>query len=136
MVYLIRGPAAGGRGAGAGDAARHTAGPAAGLLLTEPIRGLADLAAHALAAPWLATAPRGDGHGVLVWPGLLASDGSTTVLRQFLRWLGYDARGWDLSRNRGPTNAVLAGLPRAIDDHVRRTGRPVSVIGWSLGGIY
>src|ERR1700683_1220524 len=100
MVYLIREPAA-------GDAASHPAGPGAGLLLTEPIRGVGDLAAHALAAPWLATAPRGDGHGVLVWPGLLASDTSTVPLRQFLRWLGYNVHGWELGRNRGPTDAVL-----------------------------
>ena len=67
MVYLIREPAAdAGYGADGGDAASQTAGPGAGLLLTEPIRGLADLAALTLAAPWLATAPRGDGHGVLV----------------------------------------------------------------------
>jgi hypothetical protein len=140
-MYLIRGAGTGaGTGAGASSApepaSKSTAGPAAGLLLTEPVRGFADLAAFWMATPWLAAAPRGDGHGVLVWPGLLASDVSTTALRQFLRWLGYDARGWNLGRNRGPTDAVLAGLPRAIGDHVRRTGRPVSVIGWSLGGIY
>jgi pimeloyl-ACP methyl ester carboxylesterase len=118
-----------------GDTPDAAAAPSARLLLTEPVRGLADLAAF-LAAPWLAAAPRGDGHGVLVWPGLLASDRSTTALRQFLRWLGYDVRGWDLGRNRGPTDAVLAGLPRALADHFRRTGRPVSLVGWSLGGIY
>ena len=137
MVYLIREPAAdAGYGAGAGDAASRPAGPGVGLLLTEPIRGLADLAAHALAAPWLATAPRGDGHGVLVWPGLLASDTSTTMLRQFLRLLGYQVRGWDLGRNRGPTDAVLDALPRVLMAHAERTGRPVSLVGWSLGGIY
>jgi pimeloyl-ACP methyl ester carboxylesterase len=111
-------------------------GPSAGLLLTEPLRGLADLAALLLAAPGLLAAPRGDGHGVLVFPGLLAGDTSTAPLRTFLRWLGYDVRGWDLGRNRGPTEAVLAGLPRAVLDHSERTGRPVSLIGWSLGGIY
>ncbi len=122
----------------AGDAAGpgSTAGPAVTLLLTEPLRGLADLAALPLAAPWLAAAPRGDGHGVLVWPGLLASDPSTAVLRQFLRWLGYDARGWDLGRNRGPTAAVLAGLPVTVAAHAERTGGPVSLVGWSLGGIF
>ncbi len=122
----------------AGDAAGPvpTAGPAATLLLTEPLRGLADLAALPLAAPWLAAAPRGDGHGVLVWPGLLASDTSTAVLRQFLRWLGHDVRGWDLGRNRGPTAAVLAGLPETITAHAERTGGPVSLVGWSLGGIF
>jgi len=111
-------------------------GPSAGLFLTEPIRGLVDLAALLLAAPWLATAPRGDGHGVLVLPGLLASDTSTLPLRGYLGWLGYDVRGWDLGSNRGPTEAVLAGLPRALLAQARRTGRPVSLVGWSLGGIY
>jgi len=136
-VYLIREPAAdAGYGADAGDAASQPAGPSAGLLLTEPIRGLVDLAALTLAAPWLATAPRGDGHGVLVWPGLLASDTSTAALRQFLRLLGYPVRGWDLGRNRGPTDAVLDGLPRVLMAHVERTGGPVSLVGWSLGGIY
>ena len=110
--------------------------PATGLLLTEPVRGLADDAALLLATPVLAAAPRGDGHGVLVFPGLLASDTSTVPLRAFLRWLGYDVRGWDLGRNHGPTEAVLAGLPRAVLDHAERTGRPVSLIGWSLGGVY
>jgi pimeloyl-ACP methyl ester carboxylesterase len=97
---------------------------------------VADLAALLVAAPWLATAPRGDGHGVLVLPGLLASDTSTLPLRGFLGWLGYAVRGWDLGRNRGPTEDVLAGLPRALLTHVRRTGHPVSLVGWSLGGIY
>ena len=137
-MYLIRGGSW-----GTGDAAppasddEHPAGgPSAGLLLTEPIRGLADLATLLLAAPGLAAAPRGDGHGVLVFPGLLAGDSSTVPLRAFLRWLGYDVRGWDLGRNHGPSEAVLAGLPRALLDHAERTGRPVSLVGWSLGGIY
>jgi predicted alpha/beta hydrolase family esterase len=110
--------------------------PTLGLYLTEPARGLADLVALPLAVPWLAAAPHGDGHGVLVLPGLLASDGSTVLLRQFLRWLGYDVHGWALGRNEGPTQAVLDGLPRALAEHAQRTGGPVSVIGWSLGGIY
>ncbi len=129
MVYLTAGDA--------GDpwAGRRT-GPSSALLLTEPIRGLVDLATLPLASPWLATAPRGDGHGVLVLPGLLASDRSTVPLRQFLRLLGYDVRGWGLGRNRGPTEEVLDQLPRALQDHVQRTGRAVSLAGWSLGGIF
>ena len=138
MMYLVRG---GSRGTGDAapvgpDGGKAGTGPSAGLLLTEPIRGLADLAALLLAAPGLAAAPRGDGHGVLVFPGLLAGDSSTVPLRAFLRWLGYDVRGWDLGRNHGPTEAVLAGLPRALLDHAERTGRPVSLVGWSLGGVY
>jgi pimeloyl-ACP methyl ester carboxylesterase len=137
-MYLIR---EGSRGTGdaappASDDGHPAGGPSAALLLTEPIRGLADLVALLLAAPGLAAAPRGDGHGVLVFPGLLAGDSSTVPLRAFLHWLGYDVRGWDLGRNHGPSEAVLAGLPRALLDHAERTGRPVSLVGWSLGGIY
>ena len=112
------------------------AGPAMGLYLSEPVRGLAGLAAMPIAAPWLAKAPHGDGHGVLVLPGLLASDASTAVLRRYLRRLGYLAAGWNLGRNHGPTGQVLAGLPRELSGLADRTGRPVSVVGWSLGGIY
>jgi hypothetical protein len=143
-MYLIRGAGSGPSANGSAarkPAANGTSGhrpgsPSPGLLLTEPVRGLADLTAFWLAAPWLAAAPRGDGHGVLVWPGLLASDTSTVPLRQFLRWLGYNVHGWELGRNRGPTDAVLDGLPRALAEHAARTGQPVSLIGWSLGGVF
>jgi pimeloyl-ACP methyl ester carboxylesterase len=142
VTYLIRGVTSGASDGAARSAegsdspGSDPAGPSARLLLAEPILGLAGLAALPLAAPWLATAPRGDGHGVLVLPGFLASDTTTVPLRRFLRWLGYDARGWDLGRNNGPTEAVLAGLPRTLVAHARQTGRPVSLVGWSLGGIY
>ena len=112
------------------------AAPSPVLLLTEPLRWLVDLSGLPLAMPWLLTAPRGDGHGVLVLPGLLANDTSTVALRRFLSWLGYNVRGWDMGRNHGPTEAVLAGLPRALLDHAGRTGAPVSLVGWSLGGVY
>jgi alpha/beta hydrolase fold len=112
------------------------AGPSIPLYLTEPARGLADLAVLPLAAGWLASAPRGDGHGVLVLPGLLASDMSTSLLRRYASWLGYDVHGWQLGRNVGPTAHVLDELPRELAGLARRTGGPVSVIGWSLGGIY
>jgi pimeloyl-ACP methyl ester carboxylesterase len=125
-----------GHAAGDASADGRPAGPPAGLYLTEPARGLGGLAVLPLAAPWLAAAPRGDRHGVLVLPGLLASDLSTALLRRFLRWLGYDVRGWDLGRNLGPTDAVLDGLPGAVAALAERTGGPVSVVGWSLGGIY
>jgi pimeloyl-ACP methyl ester carboxylesterase len=111
-------------------------GPSMGLLVSEPVRGLAGFAAIPLAAPWLLSAPRGDGHGVLVIPGFLASDVSTTVLRRFVRRLGYQVAGWNLGRNRGPTGRVVDELPRELSALAERTGGPVSVIGWSLGGIY
>jgi pimeloyl-ACP methyl ester carboxylesterase len=110
--------------------------PPLGLYLTEPARGLVDLASLPVAALWLPIAPPGDGHAVLVLPGLLASDASTLPLRQLVRWLGYDVHGWELGRNRGPTDAVLDGLPAALKTLAGSSGGPVSIIGWSLGGIY
>jgi pimeloyl-ACP methyl ester carboxylesterase len=110
--------------------------PSAGLYFSEPIRGLAGLGKMPLAAPWLASAPRGDHHGVLVLPGLLASDASTAVLRRFLRRLGYQVQGWNLGRNLGPTEQVLDRLPRELSALAGRSAGPVSVIGWSMGGIY
>ena len=124
-MFLLKGPRTGPDGY-----------PSLGLYLTEPARGLADLASLPLAALWLPTAPRGDGHAVLVLPGLLASDTSTLPLRQFARWLGYDVHGWELGRNRGPTVKVLDGLPATLRTLAGRSGAPVSIIGWSLGGIY
>ena len=131
-MYLIQG---GSRGTGdaappASDDGHPAGGPSAGLLLTEPIRGLADLAALLLASPGLAAAPRGDGHGVLVFPGLLAGDSSTVPLRAFLRWLGYDVRGWDLGRNHGPTEAVLAGMPGSSSI---MPNEPAGPYPWSAG---
>ena len=53
-----------------------------------------EYAASLAAAPWLLSAPRGDGHAVLVYPGFLATDFSTRPLRRLLRTLGHDAHGW------------------------------------------
>lgn len=123
------------RDTAAGGTAGLPAGPAARFFLTEPARGLADFG-MLLTASWLAAAPRGDGHGVLVLPGFLASDTSTGVLRRFLRRLGYNVRGWEIGRNLGPTELVLDQLPRAVTALANWTGQPVSLIGWSLGGVY
>jgi pimeloyl-ACP methyl ester carboxylesterase len=118
------------------DTAAEPRPPALGLFLTEPMRGAIEFAALPWAVPWLARAPHGDGHGVLVLPGLMASDASTRVLRQFLRRLGYRVEGWALGRNRGPTTEILDGMPRVLTGLVEHSGGPVSIIGWSLGGIY
>jgi pimeloyl-ACP methyl ester carboxylesterase len=90
------------------------------------------------AAPLLRQAPRGDGHSVLVMPGLGASDRSTTVIRGFLSSLGYRAYPWNLGTNLGPRMPDLpAELARRLDEVFVDTGdRKVSLVGWSLGGVY
>src|SRR5258707_14256745 len=74
--------------------------PSRTLLLLEG-RALQELGAFMLLRPWLAAAPRGDGHPGLVLPGLLASDFSTQPLRSFLKAQGYAVHGWKQGRNLG-----------------------------------
>ncbi|SHG07507.1 hypothetical protein SAMN05443575_1301 [Jatrophihabitans endophyticus] len=113
--------------------------PSLALFLTEPARTAYRVGTLPLAAPWLVRAPRpaaGDGHGVLVLPGLMTTDASTALLRRFVRGLGHTAWGWRLGRNLGPTRDILDGMPRAVDLLAERTGGPVSLLGWSLGGVF
>jgi pimeloyl-ACP methyl ester carboxylesterase len=86
------------------------------------------------AAPGLAAEPRGDGGTVLVFPGYGTGDASTAVLRAYLRWLGHRARGWGLGRNTGEVAAFIRRTTPLVADAAQRAGRPVSLIGWSLGG--
>jgi pimeloyl-ACP methyl ester carboxylesterase len=90
----------------------------------------------ATAGPLLVAAPRGDGHPVLVLPGFRGDDDSTRPLRWFLRRLGYHVHGWGLGTNVGPTARITDGLTARFADLVERHDEPVSVIGWSLGGVY
>jgi pimeloyl-ACP methyl ester carboxylesterase len=107
------------------------------LLLWLEGRSLWELASLPLALPWLlAGVPRGDGHSVLVLPGLLASDVSTRPLRTFLTHKGYDVHGWQQGRNLGPREGVFQAMQQTLDQLYRARGAPVSLVGWSLGGIY
>ncbi len=103
-----------------------------------PLEGRAwfELAGMMAAVPLLRGAPAGDGHPVLVLPGFLASDTSTRALRWFLRDRGYRVHGWRLGRNLGPTPECVQGIGKCFLDLRERYGRPVTLLGWSLGGIY
>lgn len=109
--------------------------PSRSLLLME-VRAIPEFAAFFASYPLIAAAPRGDGHSVLVLPGLITSDRATVALRTYLAGQGYDVHGWELGRNYGP----LPGFERRMKEKVARlaetSGRKVSLVGWSLGGIY
>jgi pimeloyl-ACP methyl ester carboxylesterase len=102
----------------------------------EQVRAARELASVRARRALLRDVPRGDGHAVLVLPGLLAGDFSTVPLRRFLRTLCYDARGWKLGINRGPRSGLREQLRKRLLYLADRHGRPVSLVGWSLGGIY
>jgi pimeloyl-ACP methyl ester carboxylesterase len=87
-----------------------------------------------LRAPELARAPRGGGEPVLVLPGFAASDASTAALRSYLRWLGYDARGWGLGTNRGDLPALVPRVIALLEDRAAAARGRVRCVGWSLGG--
>ena len=86
--------------------------------------------------PALMQAHSGDGHPVIVFPGLSASDGSTLPLRGFLANLGYDVSGWNQGYNFGPRAGILETARRQLEDTFASSGEKVSLVGWSLGGIY
>lgn len=74
----------------------------------------------------------GRGQAVMVIPGFLASDIYTVRLRNTLAAAGYDAHGWGLGKNRGITRPLF----EALLDRIDALPAPLTLIGWSLGGLY
>src|SRR6195952_4569546 len=99
-------------------------------------RALHEFGAFLGALPLLSLAPRGDGHPVLVLPGLVASDSSTRPLRTFLGNRGYAVSGWRQGRNLGLRDGVQDGMLDLVRELHETHGRKVSLVGWSLGGLY
>lgn len=81
-------------------------------------------------------APKGDGHPVMVLPGFMTGDFSTKVLRRYLRDLGYTSLPWTLGRNLGYTEHLDDQLNDRIKQIYRDSGKKITLIGWSLGGVY
>jgi pimeloyl-ACP methyl ester carboxylesterase len=114
---------------------KHPVAPSPWLIAME-FRFFWELGAVIPAWPVLRRAPVGDGHAIIVFPGLSASDGTTLPLRGFLANLGHDVSGWNQGYNFGPRAGVLQTAKQQLIDTFQATGKKVSLIGWSLGGIY
>src|SRR5262249_46769430 len=106
--------------------------PLSGLI--RETRGLLELPRLALRFRDLARQPRGQGQPVLLLPGYGAGDGSTAILKCYLRMLGYRVRGWGLGRNHGDVADLMPRVLKRIGSFARRTQQEVRLIGWSLGG--
>ncbi len=106
----------------------------------DPLATLRELAAPVefaellLRLPQLAAAPRGAGEPVLVLPGFGGGDGSTALLRRYLRYLGYAVDGWGLGTNRGNVQQLLEQLLQLVATSAADSGQPLRLVGWSLGG--
>jgi len=80
--------------------------------------------------------PKGDGHPVIVFPGFLAGDILTGPLRRRLGELGYWNAGWRFGTNFGLKPGLLTQMVHYVRSVNAGQRRPVSLIGWSLGGLY
>lgn len=96
-------------------------------VMLEAARGLAG---------WISNTPQPAGSGpVLVIPGLLATDATTWPLRRRLSERGFHVYPWQLGVNRGPRPGVLRRLAARVRQIAREHGKPVQLVGWSLGGV-
>lgn len=86
--------------------------------------------------PLLKRAPKGDGQPVLVIPGFLTSDSGTYILRRYLKTQGYSTYGWQQGRNPGLQHEIFERLITRIETLYEEHGNKVSLVGWSLGGVY
>ncbi len=100
-----------------------------------------------LAAPWhwwrgvnasaaIAAGHDGGGRPVLLLPGFLADETRMSLLAGTLRLANYRAKRWKQGRNLGATATMLSDIVERIDAIRERYERPVTLIGWSLGGLY
>lgn len=122
-----------------GVAARGERAPAPAnpqMLLVEGPRAMFEAAQLSWALPGLTRAPRGDGHPVLVLPGYFSHDASTLVLRSLLEHLGYAVFGWGGGLNTEMPPAIEEKLLTRLEAVHDEAGEPLSLVGWSLGGVY
>jgi dienelactone hydrolase len=125
-----------------GRVLEHLDPPVAPAELTPPTRrGLRDEWRSALQlprllarTPRLALAPRGDGGPVVLVPGWRAPEASMAPMRAYLRYLGHDAEHWGFGTNHGNPARDGARLARRVCELAAERGRPVALVGWSLGG--
>lgn len=112
------------RGAALAELATRAWQPAAelGTLLSDPVY-------------WGWGVSRGDGHSVLTLPGLFAGDGYLRPLRGWLRRVGYTPLRSGIERNPGWSEELVRELGEIVERENRRSGRPLSIIGHSMGGV-
>ena len=110
--------------------------PSLALSLTEGVRAMMDLSWYVPYRMFTKRADgQGDGHPVLILPGFMASDFSTIPLRSFIHKMGYKVYGWGEGRNYALADYVDM-LTQKVDRIYQKHQEPITIIGWSLGGIY
>lgn len=111
--------------------------PSLALLCAEPFRAASELAWQKFGSS--CDSKPGDGHPVVIFPGLGADGKSLATLRALCRALGYDAFDWGQGFNTGPRgdfDTWLQTLTSQVIELLASNKQPATLIGWSLGGLY
>ena len=117
------------------ESAGGSSGPHRALLLLEAPRLAGELAASYAIDMVAPRRPSGDGRPVLVIPGFSATDGMTGRLRSHLKRHDFRVHGWGQGSNIGLTDRKVDGLIDRFEDIRKRYDEPVSIVGWSFGGV-
>lgn len=122
--------------------------PAAWMTALEIPRVMQEMSMLLPTHKWLKSLPKGDGHPIIVLPGFSADNRSTAILRSYLKDWGYAVEPWALEQNLDPRD--MKGFEGVIDfresmkevvgariqELYETTGKQVTLLGWSLGGIF
>ena len=112
--------------------------PALSLFATEPWRAAKEF--FSLARMESAVGgPLGDGHPVIIFPGLAADGKSVAPLRKHCKSLGFEAMDWGLGFNmppKGDADAYIEELAEHTRAQLEPYNQSATLIGWSLGGLY
>lgn len=109
--------------------------PAISLFVTDPLRSFVERLNAASLLRSSSYKDIGDGHPVLVIPGFMGNDQSTELTRKFLAHMGYVPLKWGLGRNLADFTIYLKLLDKIQEISIRE-GTTISLVGWSMGGIY
>lgn len=112
--------------------------PSLTLLGTEPWRASWEALCHLTKRR--AAGSDGDGHTVVLFPGLGSDAHALWALKRHLKHQGFEAIDWGQGFNTGPSGDIDQWL-RLLTEQVfvkasLAEGERVSLVGWSLGGFY
>lgn len=111
-------------------------------------RVILEIGSTVMLGPLLRAVPEGDGHTIMTIPGFMGADGSTSQLRKFLNNRGYNAIPWGLGRNASNVRSQNIDdflehraltedqIAERVEQEFMASGRKLTLIGWSLGGLY
>lgn len=74
-------------------------------------------------------------HQIILLPGYGGGDLSLRPLELYLRRCGFNVRTWGLGRNNGDMSELFPRVRDQVKSEYETQGRPVILLGWSLGGV-